>query len=96
MVHVDLHFKVAELAVAQQNPAVAGARRVLLADDCAVFDEPFAAGAVADALRVFVPAIKRLAVEELDPFALGGVRLAKRQRGESSRGGGGFLEEITT
>ena len=95
VVHVDLHLEVVELAVAQQNAAVAGAWRILLADDCAVLDVPFAAGAMADTLRILVPTVERLAVEQPDPITLSGERLAKRQRGRG-RCGGGFPDESTS
>ena len=75
--------------------AVAGTGGILLADDRTVLDEPVTTGAMPDALRVLVPAVECLAVEKLDPIVLGSDRLAKRQRGNSGCGGGGFSEEST-
>jgi hypothetical protein len=57
-VHLYVQLEIAELLVAQQQPTVAGARRVLFANEQAVLDEPVAAGAMPDAFGRFVPSLE--------------------------------------
>jgi hypothetical protein len=88
---VDRQLEIAELAVGQEDAAVAASRRILLAGDRAVFRPPDAAVAVADFRRVLVPALQRLAIEEQGPRVLRrlgiGERMQERQR-SGCRGGG--------
>src|SRR4051794_3331600 len=54
-----LKFEVADLLTRQQNAAVPRAWRILLAGEhAAFFDSPVTAGAVADLLRIAVPALE--------------------------------------
>ena len=77
VLHLDNNLEVAEVAVGEDDAAVA--RLVLRADDRAVLHDPAASRCVlarttVARLGAHVPALKRLAVEEIDPAVLGRLR----------------------